>query len=186
MKQISEEILYQGKTKRGNDLVIRYITKNDAEDQLNFINLISQEKTYVIFQGEKLTLEEEQKYVDSKVDGLLNNKSVLLIALINTKIVGSSGIDMDDNVSRHVGNFGIIISKNCRGEGIGEVLLKTVLKEAKARLINLKIVVLSVFGNNPIAQKLYLKNGFKEYGVLPKGVKHRNKFVDNILMYKNI
>ncbi|MDP4009721.1 MAG: GNAT family N-acetyltransferase [Candidatus Shapirobacteria bacterium] len=186
MKQISEQILYQGKTKKGNDLVIRYINKKDAENQLNFINLISQEKTYVIFQGEQLTLEEEQKYVDSKVEGILNNKSIFLLALIDNKIVGSSSIDMDGNVSSHVGSFGIIVSKSCRGEGIGNILLKTVLKEAKAKLINLKIVVLSVFSNNPIAQKLYLKNGFKEYGILPKGIKHRNKFVDSILMYKNI
>jgi RimJ/RimL family protein N-acetyltransferase len=186
MKNILEEILYRGKTKKGNELIIRYLNKKDAENQLSFINLISQEKTYITFQGEKLTLKEEQKYVDSKVDGLLNNKSILLLALIDNKIVGSSGIDMDGNVSSHIGSFGIIISKNCRGEGIGEVLLKTVLKEAKAKLTNLKIVVLSVFGNNPVAQKLYLKNGFKEYGVLPKGVKHKNKFVDSILMYKNI
>ena len=61
-----------------------------------------------------------------------------------------------------------------------------VIEEAKKRLKGLRIIRLSVFGNNPIAQKLYKKMGFSEYGKLPKGLLHKDAFIDHIYMYKEI
>jgi len=33
---------------------------------------------------------------------------------------------------------------------------------------------------------MYLKSGFKEYGRLPSGIKHRGEFVDHIYFNKNV
>lgn len=54
------------------------------------------------------------------------------------------------------------------------------------KIKNIKIIELEVFGNNPIAKKLYEKLGFAEYGRLPSGIEHREKFVDAVMMYKKI
>lgn len=50
----------------------------------------------------------------------------------------------------------------------------------------IKIVELSVYQNNPLAKELYEKFGFKQFGKLPKGIKHRGIYVDHIYMYKNV
>lgn len=50
----------------------------------------------------------------------------------------------------------------------------------------LKIITLEVFSLNILAQNLYKKFGFMEYGRLSGGIKYKNKFVDDILMYKKI
>lgn len=64
--------------------------------------------------------------------------------------------------------------------------MKLTLKEADKNLPKLRIITLGVFSDNALAQKMYEKFGFKEYGRLPKGVLHKNKYVDHIYMYKII
>jgi len=59
-----------------------------------------------------------------------------------------------------------------------------VLEEARKNITDLQIITLGVFGNNPIAKKMYEKKGFKEYGLLPKGIQHKGELVDHFYMYK--
>lgn len=183
-----EEIktVFKGKTKTGRDLIIRYLQPNDTLAILDFIHKISQEKTFVYIQGEQISLKEEKKYIKLQIKNISINKTVHLLAFIGDNLVGSSDIELKNFVESHVGSFGIIIAQKYRGEGIGEILTKTVIKEAKKNVKGLKIIILDVFSNNPVAQKLYKSIGFIEYGLLPRGVKHRGKFIDEILMFKNV
>ena len=70
-----------------------------------------------------------------------------------------------------------------RGIGIGNALIRDVLKKAKGRW---NVVVLEVFGNNRAAMRLYKGNGFRIYGVLPRGIRSGRRYVDSILMYKRV
>jgi len=45
---------------------------------------------------------------------------------------------------------------------------------------------LEVYGTNKVAQSLYQKMNFVEYGRLPSGIVRNNSFEDTILMYKNV
>ena len=150
------------------------------------MNKISLEKTFILFQGEQLTSKEESKYVQEKLKKVKEGKIVKLLAFIESKLAGISDIELKDKVKSHQGSFGIVIDKNFRADGIGKILMEQVMREAKKNLKGLKIIDLEVFGNNSIAQNLYKKMGFKEYGNLPNGIKHKGKFVDQILMYKEI
>ena len=94
-----------------------------------------------------------------------------------------SGITLKDKSENHVGDFGITVARGFRNQGIGSLLLKCVLEEANKNLPGLKIITLRVFANNPVARKLYRKFGFKEFGLLPNGTRHREKFVDLVYMY---
>lgn len=180
------EIVLKTKTKNNKNLTIRYLSSDNAQIVTDFINKASKEKTYIIFQGEQLSLEDETKYVQSKVELINKKESVHLLAFIDNNLAGSSDIDLQSRIKKHQGLFGIIIDKKYRGEGIGKILMGQVLKEAKKNIKTLKIVVLEVLGNNSIAQNLYKSMGFIEFGRLPGGIKHRGKFVDEILMYKNL
>jgi len=182
----SGSIVYRGKTKSGKDLLIRYLSKEDIPELLKLMNKISLEKTFILFQGEQLTLKEETKYVQEKLKKIKKNKLVKLLAFVNNQLAGVSDIELKNKVVSHQGSFGIIIDKNFRGDGVGGILMDNVIKEAKEKFKSLKIIDFDVFGDNIIAQNLYKKMGFKKYGLLPKGIKHRDKFVDQILMYKEI
>lgn len=46
------KIIYKSKTKTGKEIIFRYPTIDDVEILKDFINKISAEKTYVLFQGE--------------------------------------------------------------------------------------------------------------------------------------
>lgn len=169
-----------------NQISFRSPTIDDIQIITDFINKASKEKTFITFQGEQQSLEEEQKYLESVVDKIKNKKGVYLLAFVDGKLIGSTDINMMDKVRSHVGIFGIIIDKDYRGQGIGTFLMDSIIKEAKLKLKELKIITLDVYANNFIAQSLYKKLGFIEYGRLPKGAKYRGKFDDLVLMYKNL
>lgn len=181
-----EKTIYKTTTKTGKNLTIRYLSHDDTKILLDFINKISKEKTFITFQGEQLTFEEEDKYVKSRIEEIKEKKSVHLLAFINNDLAGSSDINPSIKIKPHRGVFGIVLAKKYRSEGIGTILMENVIREALKNIKNLKIITLEVFGDNFIAQKLYRKMGFIEWGLLPKGIKHKNKYVDQILMYKKI
>jgi RimJ/RimL family protein N-acetyltransferase len=149
-----------------------------------FINTLSQEKTYIYFQGEQNTLEEERKYVNSMIKGIKESRVVYLVAFLEKELIGAAQIEMKDKAQNHIGVFGISIAKLYRNDGVGTLLIQYLFAEAKKHLPQLTICTLGVFADNSVAQRIYSKLGFQEYGRLPKGILHENKFIDEIYMYK--
>ena len=180
------KIILEGKTKDGLPYIIRYPKLSDAIELHRYINELSQEKTYVSFQGEEISLDDEIEYVKSSIKKIEEKKSVQLVVECNDKIIGVSGVESRPRVASHVGVFGISIAKGFRGQGIGKKLIESVLEETKDNLKHIKIVDLECFADNKTACALYKSVGFKEYGRLPKGIRHKDQFVDEILMYKEI
>lgn len=180
------KISFQGKTKKGREIVIRYPEIGNVEKMLNFINEVSRERTFIRYQGEEETLKSETRYLKLKLKAIRNKKSVQLLAFFNNKLVGESEIHMMDKTEKHIGIFGITVKKDFRGEGLGKLLMGLVLKEAKEKIPEIKIATLDVYSTNDIARSLYKKMGFVEYGLLPNGVSRNGKFEDVVLMYKNI
>jgi len=183
---MENKIIHTATTKSGKTVSFRYPTINDVEILKNFINKISLEKTYISFQGEQSTFEEEQKWLESKLKNIENKKCVVILGFIDNKLVTSTDIDSGVFFAKHVGNFGIIVDIDYRGDGVGKIAMDLVIKEAIKNISGLKIIKLGVFSDNPIAPNLYKKMGFVEYGCLPGGAKHRDDFVDEVLMYKKV
>ena len=180
------KIVYRGKTKKGNEIYIRYPQETDVSFFLDFYNAASKEKTFIRNQGELLTQAEEEKYVKDLLKKIRDSKAVKLLAFIDDKLVGAADIKLQDKVEEHVGIFGIIVAKEFRGEGIGKLLMNLVFEEAKKNIKDLKIVTLGCFANNIGACMMYKSFGFKEYGNLPEGLIHKGQYVDHIYMYKKI
>lgn len=176
-------IVYEGKTKKGTPIMIRYPTEADIEKAMDFINTISKEQTFITFQGQQLTLEDEKKYLLPFYKQIENDEAIKLFAFQGGEIVGVSDVVPQERTSNHVGTFGLIIKKEYRGEGIGKLLMQLVLQETK-KLNKIMIIHLGVFGENKLAFELYKKMGFKIYGNLPQGVRHKDNYDDHIFMYK--
>lgn len=97
---------------------------------------------------------------------LQNVNSKYIVAKEDGKIVGFAGIwfSVDD---AHITN--IVVHKNFRSKGIGSLLLENLIELAKVKTS----LTLEVNTKNEIAQKLYLKYGFKNLGI-------RKKYYDGI------
>lgn len=180
------EVVFEGKTKKGLPILIRYPQESDLDALLEYINILSKEKTYINFQGEKISLREEKKFLKEVLSKMKKGKQVFLLAYSGNKLVGDSDLELKEKVEKHIGSFGIAVLKDFRTKGVGALLMEKVIEESGKNLKGLKIIELWVFGNNPIAKKVYEKFGFKEYGILPFGVKHKNKFVHRVHMYKEL
>ena len=179
------EIVYQGKTKKETEITIRYPLMGDLKPLRSYINTLSKERTFIGFQGEQLSLEGEEKYLKSFLRKIKQHQAVKLVVFTDNKLIGVADIKLGDKaIETHVGTFGITIHKNYRGEGIGKLLMKLVLDNAKESIKGMRIVILGVFGDNPIAHRMYKKFGFTDYGNLPKGVLHRGRYVGHYYMYK--
>jgi len=175
------KVIFQNKK-----IVIRYPNKYDAKPMQDYINVLSLEKTFIRYQGEQQSFEEEQKYLDGLLTKISKNNAVVLLAFSGNKLIANSQIDMKDKTEKHIGVFGISVAKENRGKGIGKILMENVLKEAEKNISELKIIILSVYANNSLAQNMYKKFGFSEYGRLPKGICRKGDYEDEILLYKEV
>lgn len=178
--------VFEGRSRQGKSILIRSLQKNDAEALCRYVNALSSERTFVRFQGEQVSLEGERAYITSQLQRIEKQQAVQLVALCEGTVVGVAEVGMKDLVEQHVGAFGISIAKAYRGEGIGALLMETVLKEAIAAMPQLRIIVLEVFSDNTLAIAWYQKSGFVEYGRLPEGILHNNTYVDAVYMYKKV
>lgn len=180
------KIVYQGKTKTGKEIIIRYPDFSDLDELFRYINELSDERTFIRYQGEHETLESETKYLKSKLEEIANKKAVHLLVFSNNNLIAASDVHMKDKTEKHVGIFGISVAREFRNEGIGKLLMEKVFEEARKEIPQLKIVTLEVYQKNSIARRVYEGFGFKEYGLLPNGIMRDNAFEDEVLMYKNI
>lgn len=180
------KIVYQGVTKTNQPFLIRYLDVGDTQILLDYINTLSKEQTFIRFQGEQLSIEEEQQFVDKNISGIQKGRAVQLLAFSDSKLIGVSGVNMMEKVEKHNGLFGISLAKEFRSEGIGTILMEKVLEESENNLEGLKIIILTMFGTNDVAKKLYEKMGFIEYGRLPEGIIFKDQFVDYVYMYKDL
>jgi ribosomal protein S18 acetylase RimI-like enzyme len=178
-------VIFEGMTAKGLPIVLRYPAGSDIHTLWQFINTLSKERTYILFQDTEISLDDETAWLARKLQAIERSEAVMLCAFTpDGQLMGSSEIDMGSGVRRHIGSFGIALAQEFRGQGVGELLMQTVIDESISRLRNLEIVTLEVFGNNPIGCNLYKKLGFVEYGRLPGGIIHRERAVDSVLMYK--
>ncbi len=181
-----EKIVTKFDLKDGREVVIRYPQSSDVEIMQQFINTASSEHTFIRMQGEQTSIEEEEKYLNGQLEKIQNHQTVHLLAFCDGELAGSSDIHMHDRTEKHLGTFGIIIGKDYRSQGLGKKLMKVVISEAKTNLPGLEIIILEVYGQNQVAQKLYKSLGFIEYGSLPKGVLGFHGYDKGILMHKPV
>lgn len=179
-------IVAKGKSKTGRSFIIRYPGMDDIQDVCDYINKLSRERTYIRFQGEEISLEEESKYLKGRLSDISQHKSVHLFLIIDGKVHGVCGIDLFDKTENHIALLGLSVDQSVRGEGLGEILLRTTIEESRKHLTGLKIIRLEVKEPNFGAKKLYEKVGFKQFGYLPNGTSHQDSLTGEFFMYLEV
>lgn len=80
----------------------------------------------------------------------------------------------------HQTEFGIIVSPEYRGKGVGSYLLSSIMKFAKNQF-KIELLHLQVYEKNP-AIRLYERFGFTEFGKQTHWIKDENRYVGRIFM----
>ena len=145
-----------------------------------YINKFVAEKAYIMM-DKKATYSEEKKWKQNSLADMKKGRKINLIALSGKRVVASfdvrQGLWKDScNVS-----LGASVAKDFRHGGLGEFMLRTLVKKAKEKF-KPKHIYLSVAGPNKAARRLYEKVGFRKMAVFPKWFKHGGNYVDQVWM----
>lgn len=181
------KIIKKFKSKDGKEVILRYPKWEDLDPLLEFINEVSKEDTFIIYSGEKISKDEEIKFLTETLVDMEKGNKIMLCAFTENDFVGNCRVEraIKGNRSEHVGKAGIVLRKKYRSQGIGREMFKTLIKEAKEKM-KLKLLVLDVFAPNKRAIHFYEKFGFKKAGRFPEAVLYKGKYVDEIKMFLRI
>ena len=110
---------------------------------------------------------------------------VMFFAKKGDKLVGMIGAFWQDKEkTRHIGNiFGVYVSSDYRGKGIGKQLMEVILNYLDA-MPQIEKIKLGVVTRQIPALKMYEKYGFKHIGKLKKELKVGDDYYDEYLMEK--
>lgn len=144
------------------------ITRSMEESDLDQIMIIEGESFTTPWSKESFILE----ITDNKL-------AKYIIAELDGKVVGYGGIwlILDEG---HITN--IAVGRDYRGKGVGNKVMEALINYCKEKEI--RNMTLEVRESNIIAQNLYKKYGFLEYGIRPNY--YSDDHEDAVIMWKTI
>lgn len=158
--------------KNGKECTIRNGVAEDGEAMYEHYVSTHSETDYLLSYPEEhaYNIEGESNFLKKEAE---SDNEVMLLAFVDGKIVGSSGITSLGNKYkiRHRADFGITVCKEYWGLGIGRVLMNSCVECAKNA--GYEQLELEVVADNSKAIAMYKSIGFIELGRNPKGFKSK-------------
>lgn len=174
----------QHKTKNGQITIIRSAMVDDAQQILKLATDVIGEEIFQLTSSLefKMTIDDEINWIKGHLD---KPSHIVLVAIIDGKIIGmldfSSG---RRNRISHTGEFGMSVDKSFRNQGVGSLLIQTLIDWAK-ELKTIEKINLQVHSTNIAAIETYKKSGFTVEGIRKKELKYsESEYVDSVLMAK--
>lgn len=168
-------------THLGEKGVIRAVAPRDVAAALDYVNALIAEDTFVAVSGPPLTEAHERRFIRVSVAEVRLDRKIHLVMELDGVLVGMGEVRPESYRKRHIGTIGISILAPYRDRGLGSRLLASLIAEAKR--IGLRLLVLTVFENNPKATHIYEKAGFRVSGVTPGAIAFKGAFVGEVAMY---
>ncbi len=108
-------------------------------------------------------------------------KNIIFGAFHDDHLIGTAGFfQMELAKEKHRGVlFSVYVAPAHRHQGVAYQLVERVVQEAKKRVIQLHLKVVS---SNVSAVNLYHKHGFEVYGTELRSLKYQNQFFNEYLM----
>lgn len=153
--------------REGNEVLIKEATKDDAQQMIDFYNVVGGETDFLSFGKNefKHNVEEYQTFIEST---RLEQNSIILLATIQGEIIGIASINSSQKQRmKHVGTLGIVVSEKYIGQGIGRKLMEQLIQWAASNGITKKISLVTR-EDNIHAIELYEKLGFEKEGLMKK------------------
>jgi len=178
------EIIRCFTAKDGREVILRTPRWEDLKDLMELINSLIEEGADIEYDTEK-TRDEEVDWLSRAIAQLEKGNALYMVAEVEGKVIASSSVAKRRfSCESHVGDLGILIKSGYRDVGIGTEMMKSLIDQA--RRMGLKILTLTVFATNKRAIHVYKKVGFKEVGRIPKSIYRNGKYIDRIIMVKEV
>lgn len=175
--------------KNGKKIMVKFRLlklNEDVKEMTEYINKMVSEPDNYLSINKALSIAEEKKWYKGKLKEQ-KGRSKYIVVEANGKYSGALDIRFGIWDNSHTADFGLGISKDIRGLGIGTELLR--LGTVIAKKIGAEILYISTYGKNKKAQHIYMdKLGFKKYGVKPLNRKQKingkDVYDDSILLWR--
>ena len=178
------KILRKFNVEDGRTVILRTPKWEDLDDFLELINSLVDEKAE-IYVTEKVTREEEAKWLLEVINHLERDEDFFLAAEVGKKVIALAEFKIKNDDKEHpAGAIGIIVKKGYRNLGIGTEILKTLLEQAA--FFGLQNMTINAFATNKRAIHVYKKVGFIESGIIPNSQFRQGKLIDEIILTKQI
>jgi L-phenylalanine/L-methionine N-acetyltransferase len=165
----------------GREATIREMQLADAEGYLSAIREVISEpqRTLVVQESEIWSPEEFARNLQP-----WSAEGVRLVADLAGEIVGAINLRRTSKVlaERHIGTFGIFLTQNGRGLGLGQALLE--VAEEWARDVGVSRLQICVFAHNERAQNLYRSMGYEVEGYVKSAMRFPEGDVDEYRLAK--
>ncbi|MCW1296256.1 MAG: GNAT family N-acetyltransferase [Candidatus Parvarchaeota archaeon] len=168
------------KAKDGRKVVLRKPKMSDVKGLLNFINSLVREDAPILC-NRRMTFKEERKWLKGVIEDINKKRKIYLVAEIDGKIIGAVEIRKGRFREKHTGELGVSVIREYRNLGIGKEMIRAIIKLAKKDR-DLKLLYLTVYANNKVAQHVYEKIGFKRVAVLKNRIFYKGKYINQIVM----
>jgi RimJ/RimL family protein N-acetyltransferase len=170
-------------TRDGREVVIRRPTENDAASIIKYSKILfaSTDQVLTTIDEYSITVENEKIWINNFNQ---DQDALVLIAEVNAEIIGLLFfMPNSKKKNAHTGEFGVSVHPDLQRQGVGKLLIETLLVWAKENA-RIEKVYLNVFASNKHAIRLYHQLGFIEEGRHIKAVRQMNgEYVDVLQMY---
>ncbi|AQU80976.1 hypothetical protein AJGP001_03030 [Planococcus faecalis] len=172
-------------TNRKKEVIVTYAIRSaqpeDGTKIIEFYNRVGGETDYLSFGHDEYSLSAES--LTQVIVQMKKFKGTCMFLVIEgEEILGIGTIDSSSKPRyRHVGTLGIVISQSHTGNGLGRVLMNTLIDWAKTNGQTEKISLVTR-ADNERAIALYKKVGFEQEGTFYRDVYDGERYYDNLSM----
>ena len=175
----------------GKKVTLRVIRWEDLDGLLSFINSLVKEKQgdsrsglYAGF-DKKVTREEEAQWLAQTLVEIEAGEVINTIAEIDGKIIANGEVTRGRyKDTRHHGHMGLTMISRYRGQGIGRMIIETLVRES--RRAGLRTLDVEFLAENETARRAYQKGGFEQAGIIPRKVFRDGKYFDGLIMAREL
>lgn len=166
----------------GKEILLRNARLDEAQMLLDYLKTVTGETRFLMYDPDevKYTIEQEKDFIKGHND---SEDKLLLLAFVDGEYAGNCSFQgrAGSRRSAHRVGIGIALFQKFTGQGLGKLMLKKLLEEAKKR--GYEQAELTVVDGNTKAYRLYESVGFKECGRIPGANKYADgTYADDIWM----
>ena len=172
--------------KNGKEVCIHTPVAEDALSVIRYLKAVFvDDRFFMTTEEEAQKWQEPEKEQKILQENYIDENKLMLATEMNQQIISLSNVHAGErNRNRHVGQMGISILPEYRGNGLGTVIMQTMIDWAAAHPLIEKLA-LGVWADNAPAIALYEKMGFIEEGRKVREVKYADgSYDDCILMHR--
>ena len=157
-------------------ITIRPLRLTDAEDIHELMHMPN-----VLWSSSRLPSTTAEEWRLALEQWIQDERMHVFVADIQNKVVGIVRVRVGEGRTRHVGELAMAVHDKHQGQGIGKMLMLTVIDLAD-NWLNLVRLTLDVYTDNERAMRLYKNFDFEIEGRIRSGSYRNGKYIDSYLM----